>query len=374
MLEEENVAVGNDFKQYLKDKIKNEILLWDEKDIYAVYIGASHNNRCDEPLELPFIIEIGYGSGGKKDWHLACSSEYERDLIETAEERDALISWLDGCGVRNIGEEDKDGMYDDMMMYVGKGPSGLYETIQTLVEIVRELFAENFIAEKFGENIPVIFDDLETVWYCVEATENANPQGLADEFLFKFRMNRKNSKGALLFAKAAMTVGSVIVICTFFPCAFCAAVITLIAGGIHIPLTAGGIIKGAIVSAVLVKRIFTFIRLTKMCNSVYTDEPAQKARQALRTVFLILADIILALAALFSYMFIPDRLIAGLYLVCALIYVVVDQCVLKAAGKNLMRTRGDEISKSIGQLRNMNGSFVEDAQEQDRDTESDDVH
>lgn len=361
------IMAENDFKQYLKSKIKNEILSWDKDDIYAVYIGVSHNNRCDEPLGLPFIIEIGFGCGQKRDWHLACSSEYEKDLIETANEAEALVKWLEDSGVENIGVEDKDSMYDDMMIYIGKGPSGLYETVQTLVEIVREFFEENFIAEKFGEEIPVIFDDLETTWYCVEATENANPQGLAEEYLRRFRMNRKNSGGALFFAKAAMLVGSVIVIATFFPCALCAAVITLIAGGIRIPLTAGGIVKVLIAAAVLLKRISTYVRLTKMYDSVYTEESGQKTKQAMRTVFLTLLDTALAAAAFFSCMVMPDRLIAGLYMICVLIYIVRDRCLMKAAGKNLMQTRGDEISRAFGQMRNLNGSFAEDVSEQDSD-------
>lgn len=364
------MIIEADFKQYIKDKIRSEILSWNDENVYAVYIGTSWNNRCDEPLDLPFIIEIGYGSGKKKDWHLACSCQYEKDLFETAEEADALRKWLESCGVQNIGIEDEDNMYDDMLMYVGKGPSGMYETLQTIVEITKELFAENFIRDKFGENIPVIFDDMETTWYCVEATENANPEGLADEYLHKFRMNRKNSREALGFAKVIMGISSIIRIAFFFPCALFAAVITLIFGGIHIPFTVGGIVKSLIVAICLAKRISYMIRLLKTYYSSDSADTRSRASYVLRTVSLILTDTVLAAVILFSCMFLPDRLIAGLYISGVLIYSAIDQLILNKAGKDLMKTRGDEISRSIMQIRKKNGSFGDDSSGNDKDTES----
>lgn len=171
-----------DFGEYLKEKIKKEISSWDAPDIYGVFISIYHNNRAQDLLELPFILEMGYYNSSKYKWDTAlafCSM----DIIETAEERDALIKWLTDMGVKNIGIEDPDTMYDKKMLYIGKGPAGLYETLQFLVGVVKELMEEKFISEKFGRDIPVIFDDLEHTWYLLEATEKANPEGLAQEFL-----------------------------------------------------------------------------------------------------------------------------------------------------------------------------------------------
>lgn len=170
-----------DFGEYLKEKIKGEISSWDDPDIYGVFISIYDNNRGEDPLELPFILEMGYYNSAKWKWDTAAAF-CSMDIIETAEERDALIKWLTDMGVNNIGIEDSDTMYDEKMFYIGKGPAGLYETLQFLVDFVKELFEEKFISEKFGRDIPVIFDDLEHTWYLLEATENANPKGLPKEF------------------------------------------------------------------------------------------------------------------------------------------------------------------------------------------------
>jgi|GEM_PF-662044 len=334
--------MGNDFKQYIKGKIKDEISSWDAPDIYAVYIGVSRNNRCDEPLGLPFIFVIGYGSGSKKDWHLACSSEYERDLIENEEEKQALIQWLEGLGTENIGVEDEDAMYDENMLYIGKGPAGMYETLDMLAGIVRELFSESFFEEKFGENIPVIFDDYEITWYCIEATKKANPEGLANGYLRKYGIIGKKALGVL--SKVVMFVGSLIVIWIYLPCTLFLSVVTLIAGGVGFPLTFGGVLKILIVLAVFAVRNAKIIRLKKTVAENFTDKKKEIAKQNIRLFLLAILDIALACVCLFVF---PNRLGALVFLVCVLVYALIDQIRMKKARKDLVNTRRDDIMKMI---------------------------
>ncbi|MDE6594340.1 MAG: hypothetical protein K2K57_14910 [Oscillospiraceae bacterium] len=341
-----------DFREYLKEKIKREISDWDKEGIYAVYIGVSDNNRMDEPLELPFILELGYGRGDKKDWRLACGIGNEKDLIETREERDALIGWLEGIGAENIGIEDSSKMYDKAMRYVGKGPGGMYETLETLMEIVRELFSEGFISESFGVDIPVIFDHLETPWYSVEATKKANPEGLADEYLRCLDDDMEEFRRASL--SPFMVVGSVVRVIAFLPCAMLSAVIVLIAGGIHFPIGIGGAVKGLIALFAAVMRSGYMLRLWKSCS----DIPGKKrsVKPAVSALGLTLFDIALGTLALFSWAFLPERLLGAVYVLGAVVYIALDYRKIKKAAGGLMQ---GELMEKMEELIRMNGSFKE---------------
>lgn len=347
-----------DFREYLKDKIKREISDWDKEGIYAVYIGVSDNNRVDEPLELPFILELGYGRGDKKDWRLSCGIGNEKDLIETREERDALISWLEGIGAENIGIEDPEKMYDKFMKYVGKGPGGMYETLEALTEIARELFSEGFISESFGADIPVIFDHLETPWYSVEATKKANPGGLADEYLRCLDDDMEEFRRASL--SPFLIVGSVVRVIAFLPCAMLSAVIVLIAGGIHFPIGIGGAVKGAIALFAAVMRSGYMLRLWKSCS----DIPGEKGsvKPAVSALGLTLFDIALGALALFSWEFLPERLAAAVYVLGSAVYIALDYRKVKKAAGGIMQ---GELMEKMEELVRMNGSFKESGQAED---------
>lgn len=352
---EANRKLASDFRQYLKDKIKDEISSWSKRDIYAVYIGVSGNNVVDEPLNMPFLLEIGFGFGGRRNWHLAaainCSRKY---LIETSEERDGLVRWLKSIGAENIGQEDKDSMYNDKMEYIGKGPGGMYETLQAIVGIFTELFAEGFISEKFGKDIPVIFDNLETVWYCIEATEKANPDGIADEFLTKMRTAAGSAGDMFKVPLPMLFISSIIRAAAFFPCALFSSVMVLIAGGIHIPLTVGGAVKGTIEALVILKRIIYCIGLGKTYRA--DGQQTAEAEPVLRLVLLTAADIIAAAAVLFSCMLIPERAAAAVCVLGAVVYAIADSFVLRSANKKLFAERGAELAKAFSDVRDAAGS------------------
>lgn len=345
---ETNRKLASDFRQYLKDKIKAEISSWSKRDIYAVYIGVSDNNLADEPLGMPFLIEIGFGFGGRRSWHLAAAGNASRKyLIENSEERSGLVRWLKSMGVENIGQEDRDSMYNDKMEYIGKGPGGMYETLQAIVGIFTELFADGFISEKFGKDIPVIFDNLETVWYCIEATEKANPDGIAEEFLTKMRAAAGSAVDMFRVPLPVLFVGSIIRAAAFFPCALFAAVMVLIAGGIHIPVTVGGAVKGTIEALVILKRIIYCIGLRKMYSNTDDDQQAAKPEPVLRLILLTAADIAAAAAVLFSCMLIPERAAAAVCVLGAVVYAVTDSFVLRSANKKLFKERGAELAKAF---------------------------
>ncbi|MDE7278693.1 MAG: hypothetical protein K2N26_03080 [Oscillospiraceae bacterium] len=58
--------VGNGFKQYPKDKIKNEISSWDEKDMYGdmmMYIGKGPSGLYETSGRFLRKILLRKGSG-----------------------------------------------------------------------------------------------------------------------------------------------------------------------------------------------------------------------------------------------------------------------------------------------------------------------
>lgn len=309
---------GIDFKQYLKDRIKEELSLWENcDDIYAVYIGASANYNSTDPLKLPFLLEIGYGRGYDRDWRLAAKHDHAAGLIETAEERDMLVRWLESRGVENIGVESGE-MYDSDMKYVGKGPGGLYETLQIIAEIFSELFDAKFISDKLGENVPVIFDAPETPWYCVEATEKANPEGVADEYLKYIRLNEK-MKRERFKVSAPFAVSVAAGFSVFTPCALAASIIDIIAGGIDLHFFGvSEIVKCIIEGLIVLRSIFSLLHM--IITRSYRE--SESRHPVLYGILLRIADIAAAVLILISCRFMPDRIIAAAYLVCMLVIMI----------------------------------------------------
>lgn len=308
-----------DFKQYLKDKIRKEISLWDndDDDIYAIYVGSAANNRTADMLDMPFLLEIGYGRGYDRDWRLAAKHDHAKDMIETAEERDMLVKWLEREGVENIGTESGE-MYDSDMRYIGKGPGGLYETLQTIAEIFRELFDAGFIFDKLGENIPVIFDASETPWYCVEATEKANPDDLAEEFLKYIRL-KESMKKERFKVRSTFAVSVAAGFVVFTPCALAAAVIDIIAGGISLHFFGvSEIVKCIIEGLIVLRSIFSLLQM--IVTRSYRE--SESRHPVLYSVLLRIIDIAAAVFILISCLFMPDRIIAAAYLVCTLIIMI----------------------------------------------------
>ena len=72
---------------------------------------------------------------------------------------------------------------DDGVVYIGRGPNGLPELLEVVVQIAQELHRDGTIERKFGREVPIIFADHEYTWYMIEATREANPNGEADEFI-----------------------------------------------------------------------------------------------------------------------------------------------------------------------------------------------
>lgn len=91
-----------------------------------------------------------------------------------------LNNWLAGAPFAYTEEQYDD--YDDSTL--GDKPEQFYRAfVETIIGVVQRLFAENKINETFGRNIPVLVHELEYYDEPLSWTKQANPQGVADEFL-----------------------------------------------------------------------------------------------------------------------------------------------------------------------------------------------
>ena len=89
-----------------------------------------------------------------------------------------VIEYLNEIGIKNIGFEDSENDYDENMYYIGRGPSGLYEMVQLLIEIIIELWTS------YNINKPILFVDYEATWYLKEATQEVNKRlGLKSKYM-----------------------------------------------------------------------------------------------------------------------------------------------------------------------------------------------
>ena len=193
--QEEDIEVES-FEKALYEKVKNEILSWNEEDIYAISFFVEANGAYEyKGFENVSTWAISYNTEEDCDgadeldeerWNYAFWRQDETMIIDVDAPNkytDALFEWYEEHGITNIGEENEDEMYDDDMNYIGKGPAGHYELLQLASGVAKRLHKEGIIKEHFGKEIPVIVHGLEYAWYDLEATAKANPNGQADIFL-----------------------------------------------------------------------------------------------------------------------------------------------------------------------------------------------
>ncbi len=179
----------------LYDKVKSEILKWNEEDIYAISFFVE-SNECYEynGFENVSMWAISYNTEDDCDgadeldeerWNYAFWRQNITMIIDVDTPNkypDALFDWYAEQGVTKIGEENEDDVYDENIAYIGKGPVGHYELLQIASGVAKRLQEDGTIKERFGKELPIIIHGLEYAWFDLEATEKANPNGQADTF------------------------------------------------------------------------------------------------------------------------------------------------------------------------------------------------
>ena len=192
---EEVIKVEN-FENALYDKVKSEILKWDEENIYAISFFVESNGAYEyNGFENVSMWAISYNTEDDCDgadeldeerWNYAFWRQNETMIIDVDTPNkytDALFNWYAEQGITNIGEENENEMYDENFAYIGKGPAGHYELLQLASGVAKRLQEDGTIKEHFGKELPIIIHGLEYAWFDIEATEKANPNGQAETFI-----------------------------------------------------------------------------------------------------------------------------------------------------------------------------------------------
>ncbi len=185
----------DNFENVMYDKVKSEIMKWNEKDIYAISFFVESNESYEyNGFENVSMWAISYnteedcnfaGALDEERWNYAFWRQNETMIIDVEvpnKYTDLLYDWYAENGITNIGEENENEMYDEDCNYIGKGPAGHYELLQIAAAVAERLQKDGVIKDHFGYELPVIVHGLEYAWYDFEATERANPDGQAETF------------------------------------------------------------------------------------------------------------------------------------------------------------------------------------------------
>jgi len=184
-----------DIENYLYEKILPIIKTWDEKNIYAISFFV-HSNEAFTYKNYSNVFEFAISYNTEEDCNSVSSLSEERwnfafwrqdmcYIITPNDEDDGikkLFEWYKEKGIENIGLKNSNADYDEKYQYIGKGPIGYWELLNSVSNVARRLQQEGIILKQFGK-IPIIVHDLEYSWYVAKLTDNANPNNEATTFL-----------------------------------------------------------------------------------------------------------------------------------------------------------------------------------------------
>ncbi len=170
----------------LYQRVKTLMTSWNEEGIYAVsFFVYSNEAYTYEDYDNVTEFHISYNAecdcpGAERDseerWNYAFWRQDELPVIDTAEpneETHQLFAWYKEQGITNIGDEPEDAYC----------PVGYEELLELVANVARRLQEEGFLREKFGRAIPIIIHGYEYGPLTIEATQYANPNGEAEDFL-----------------------------------------------------------------------------------------------------------------------------------------------------------------------------------------------
>ena len=185
---------------YLYKKVKPIIESWNESGVYAIsffvysngaYMYQGNSNVCEFAISYNTEDDVkrnmsSYASANEVRWNYAFWRQSTTHIIDPQEADDegieTLFKWYGENGIDDIGVYSNENQYDETGMYIGKGPGGYFELLTAVSNVAQRLQHEDFIRVKFGR-IPIIVHGLEYDHLVKFATQNANPNNEAADFL-----------------------------------------------------------------------------------------------------------------------------------------------------------------------------------------------
>jgi hypothetical protein len=98
---------------------------------------------------------------------------------EAPEDSKARIEWINAMGLWYSDQEEE----DDFDRTLDLGSQIMDRFVQCCVVVAKRLHDEDAIIDKFGRPLPILVHELEYYEAIAEATKQANPPGVADEFV-----------------------------------------------------------------------------------------------------------------------------------------------------------------------------------------------
>ena len=94
-----------------------------------------------------------------------------------------IYQWVLENGLESYTDENQDELFDENMIYIGKGPLLTQRFVEVLIEVAKRLHANKVMINKFGRDIPIIIHELEYYKAIADETRLGNPDGQADNFI-----------------------------------------------------------------------------------------------------------------------------------------------------------------------------------------------
>lgn len=172
-------------------EIKSVIQEWTEPGIYAISFFVSD---YDDDPQFP-TVTVGYNTHKQYEssmqdasdlqeakWNYAFWLQNEEYCFGYDDTGELVQNWIAENHFENI-EASEEEQYDENGRYIGNGPLITQKFIEQLVITACRLHAENIIKDHFGKDLPVIIHELECYEAIARQTQEANPNGEADEFV-----------------------------------------------------------------------------------------------------------------------------------------------------------------------------------------------
>lgn len=209
-----------DMKEYVYHKIIETFETWDFEDVYSVsffiyandgyeyrnctnvpvfaissnkeaYFNAEYKRAIEYEKRNPRMFDeytrVNQCDGGRYSetrWNYSNLEQDETWIFHMLdEEYEILFNWFDQCGIENIGYEDSNDIYDEKMSYIGKGPNGYRELFEVIKLVAKEIQESDYFMKKCSKRIPIIIQELNNVYYAIDATEEVNVHGEATDYL-----------------------------------------------------------------------------------------------------------------------------------------------------------------------------------------------
>lgn len=174
------------------NRVKPIIEAWSGKDIYAIsfFVYDDEDDVLKPTVTLGYNIDAHYKDSIKDaydeqeaKWNYCFWLQNEELIFGIDDTASLIYQWVLENGLESYTDENQDELFDENMIYIGKGPLLTQRFVEVLIEVAKRLHANKVMINKFGRDIPIIIHELEYYKAIADETRLGNPDGQADNFI-----------------------------------------------------------------------------------------------------------------------------------------------------------------------------------------------